>query len=172
MLVLYLVAGALASAAAMAYARFRHLEKLARRQHDVIGHQRDVLNMYQDQVRDIFKYLPIPMAMVDPDGYLVRVNVKFADALGYTPRELENVNFKELTASMLDEDVKYFRRLKRGEINSYRMAKSYWHRKGHTIEADLTAIAVRSAATGKMQYAFGIFIPKTGANHVDVNSSH
>ena len=171
MLVLFTVLGGLLSTAVIGGLRLRHFRKLAKRQHEVIGYQRSVLNMYDRQVRDIFKYLPIPMAMVDPDGYIVRCNVEFSYALGYTPDELKGRSFREITADKLDEDLKFFRRLKAGEIDSYRMTKAYWHKHGHSVLAELTAIGVKSAATNKMQYAFGIFIPKTERQYVDVDSA-
>lgn len=66
------------------------------------------------------------MAWVTADGTMQLVNPSFARMLGYGVGELQGRKFEEITAPQdVAPDVEQFRRLLRGEIDSYEFVKAY-----------------------------------------------
>ena len=67
------------------------------------------------------------MALVLEDGTMEIVNTAFAQLLGYTPSQMEGMNFKDITSYKDDakEDFKTFKDLLDGKIPHYDMVKTY-----------------------------------------------
>ncbi|SFH95266.1 sensor histidine kinase [Nocardioides psychrotolerans] len=91
------------------------------------------------------QHSPIGMALVAPDGHLLRANPAMAAMLGYTVGELQARGFQEIThADDLAADLALLGRTLAGEISSYRLRKRYLHAQGRVIWGDLSVALVRS----------------------------
>jgi PAS domain S-box-containing protein len=90
------------------------------------------------------QHSPIGMALVAPDGHLLRVNPAMADMLGYAVEDLTNRGFQEIThPGDLAEDLALVTQALAGEIDSYRLRKRYLHAEGHVVWGDLSVALVR-----------------------------
>lgn len=90
------------------------------------------------------QHSPIGMALVGPDGHLLRVNPAMADMLGYRVEELLERGFQEIThPDDLAPDLALVGQCLAGEIDSYRLRKRYLHTQGHVVWGDLSVALVR-----------------------------
>lgn len=90
------------------------------------------------------QHSPIGMALVAPDGRLLRVNPAMADMLGYSVEELSTHGFQEIThPDDLAEDLALVAQALAGEIDSYRLRKRYLHAEGYVVWGDLSTALVR-----------------------------
>lgn len=93
-----------------------------------------------------FLHAAIPMAIVAPDGRWLRVNDAVCDLLGYSSRELLDMDFQSIThPDDLDKDLAQVESLLRGEKQQYWMQKRYFHRNGELVWALLAVSIVRNA---------------------------
>jgi len=91
-----------------------------------------------------FEHAPIGVALVSPDGSLLKVNRAFCDLLGYSEAELISSTFQELTYSGdIAGSLENVRRLRAGEISSFQMEKSYVHARGDIVLAQTSVSLVR-----------------------------
>jgi len=104
----------------------------------------EALRESEMRLRQIFERSTVGKSMTGVDGNLYRVNQVFADMLGFTIEELQQVNFADIThPDDLAESQTCVRRLLSGECTTYRMEKRYRHRDGHWVFADLSATLLR-----------------------------
>lgn len=90
----------------------------------------------------------IGMAFVAPDGRIVESNRSFAEMLGYTPAQLADLNFRDITyPEDLKHDVSQLERVLQGVIDSYRMEKRYITRDGRVIWCNLAVSASHDPET-------------------------
>lgn len=90
------------------------------------------------------QHSPIGMALVAPDGRLLRVNPALAAMLGRSAEALLQRGFQEIThPDDLAEDLALVDRALAGEIDSYRLRKRYLHAQGHVVWGDLSVAVVR-----------------------------
>jgi len=84
------------------------------------------------------------MSQTAPDGKLLRINKAFADMLGYTTEDIQELNFAEITHP---DDVaagrECLRILLTGEQTSYRFEKRYIHKNGNIVWVDLSTTLLR-----------------------------
>ena len=96
--------------------------------------------------RSAFEHAAIGMALVRPDGYLLRVNPSFCRMLGYSEEELMSTTWQAITHSddleATDENV---RRVLAGETDSRQLEKRYFHKLGHEVWGLLSFSLVRDA---------------------------
>ena len=105
-----------------------------------------VLRESEERFRGAFDYAAVGMALVAPDGHLLRVNRSFCNMLGYTEAQLLTKDFQSIThPDDLAEDVRQVRRMLAGEIETYQMQKRYIHRRGHAVWAVLSVALARDA---------------------------
>lgn len=91
-----------------------------------------------------FEHTSIGMALQDPMGNWLEVNPAFCDLLGYTRNDLIGLSSMELTHSDdIERSLQQLKRLKRGELNSFRFDKRYIHSKGHEVWVRLDVSLVR-----------------------------
>lgn len=94
--------------------------------------------------RLVFAEAPIGMAIVAPDGRVLRANAVLCELLGYSADELERLTFQQFThPADLDTDVALVERLLRGEIPRYQLAKRYLRKDGAVVDAMLSVSLVR-----------------------------
>jgi len=100
----------------------------------------DELRASEARFREMFERSTIGKAMTASDGRLLKVNRTFADMLGLSIEELQQLNLAEIShADDLPESVHCTRALVAGQCASYRMEKRYKHRDGHWVFADTSA---------------------------------
>lgn len=103
-------------------------------------------HLNEEQLHQIFDYLPIGISLMDAEYRMVRVSDALADLLGYSPDELHGKSFSEFTHP---EDVELDRaligQLFAGTIPRYTIEKRYLTKDGRTIWGQLTATVVRDA---------------------------
>jgi diguanylate cyclase (GGDEF)-like protein/PAS domain S-box-containing protein len=91
----------------------------------------------------------IGVAIVALDGRVVEANDAFADMLGYSRKELEQVTLFEITHP---DDValgaEALRRVRAGDMNSYGFEKRYLRKDGTAIWTRLSGSVIRDADTG------------------------
>jgi two-component system CheB/CheR fusion protein len=118
-------------------------------QHDVtetvLSNQR--ISESELEYRSTFENAAVGIAHVDLDGYLTRVNRKFASIIGYTVEEVQQKTFQQIThKDDLDKDLGQFAKLLRGDIEGYSMEKRYHHKDGHVVWVNLTTSLRRTPA--------------------------
>jgi PAS domain S-box-containing protein len=96
--------------------------------------------------RGAFENSGIGMGFVAPEGQWIRVNRSLHEMLGYTEQELLSLTFQQIThPEDLEKDLKLYYQTLRGEIDTYRIEKRYFHKEGNVIFIDLTVSIVRDS---------------------------
>ncbi|MEQ8414357.1 MAG: PAS domain S-box protein [Imperialibacter sp.] len=104
------------------------------------------LKVSEEQFRGAFQYSAIGMALVSPDGKWKQVNSKVCEMLGYTEAELLQTTFQEIThPDDLESDLHQVQKVLTGEIDSYKMEKRYFHKKGNIVWVLLSVSLVKNA---------------------------
>jgi PAS domain S-box-containing protein len=92
-----------------------------------------------------FEFAPIGMALVDPKGTFLRVNKNYCQLLGYSPEELLQSTFRDITHPDDAALSHYHReRLLAGEVDSYRLEKRYLTKAGATVWVSLSVSLVKN----------------------------
>ena len=104
----------------------------------------EALRANEERFRSAFEHSPIGMALLAPNGRWLRVNQAVCDLLGYSPNELLDLTFQDIThADDLEADLAQSRRMLAGELSTYGMEKRYIHRSGDVVWALLSVSLVR-----------------------------
>ncbi|MFC1549471.1 PAS domain S-box protein [Nitrospirota bacterium] len=94
--------------------------------------------------RHSFELAAVGMVHTDPSGKWIRVNRKFCEITGYSPDELMELSFKDIThPDDLKENLHFFEPLLSGEIKTYSTDKRYIRKDGSPIWVNLTVSLVR-----------------------------
>jgi len=98
------------------------------------GRAAEALQESEERFRVIFDQAAVGIALVAPDGHLLRINQKYCDIVGYTPAELLNGGLQSIThQDDLAADSEYVRRALTGELRSYSVDKRHCKKDGTTI---------------------------------------
>ena len=112
----------------------------------------DLLRESEERFSGAFEYASIGMALVAPNGALLRVNWALCWLLGYSETELLQKTFQDIThPDDLQDDLERIQRLLVGEVDSYQMEKRYFHKQGHVVWGLLNVSLVEDYQ-GKPQY--------------------
>jgi two-component system, cell cycle sensor histidine kinase and response regulator CckA len=96
--------------------------------------------------RSAFEHAAIGMALVAPDGQLLRVNRSVCEFLGRSAEELCDLTFQDIThPDDLATDLDNVRRLLAGDIHAYTLEKRYLRRDGHVVWGLLSVSLMRDA---------------------------
>ncbi len=96
------------------------------------------------QFRDILRYAPIGMTVVSLDGRFRHVNDALCEIVGYTPQELKDLTFREIThPDDLEADLANLARLTVGAIPMYQREKRYIRKDGSIVWIQLTVSLLR-----------------------------
>lgn len=99
-----------------------------------------------------FHNAAVGMALVGPDGRFLRVNRSLCDLVGYPEDMLLRRTFQDIThPDDVDADLSLLQQLIRGEVETYRMEKRYFHRDGRVIWVLLSVSSVRNAG-GELEF--------------------
>ncbi|MBN2893393.1 MAG: PAS domain S-box protein, partial [Bacteroidales bacterium] len=94
--------------------------------------------------RETFEHAAIGIAHVEPSGRFLKVNQKFCDIVGYSQKELKNLNFADIThQDDLDIDKKQIEKVIANKINSFTITKRYIHKNGENIWISLYSNVIR-----------------------------
>ena len=90
--------------------------------------------------RAIFEQTAVGVAqIVSETGAFVRINRRYAEFVGYTVPEMEQLTFQAIThPADLPEDLDNMRRLLAGEIREFSREKRYYHKDGSIVWGNLT----------------------------------
>lgn len=113
-------------------------------------------NLPEQLFKLTFENAAVGMTQVDPDGHYLRVNQKMAEITGYPKEKLLQKTFMEIThPEDLEEDLRQFEMLRRGEINSYSIEKRYLKGNGKIVWIRVTVSAV-TAANGELMFVISV----------------
>ncbi len=90
--------------------------------------------------RAIFEQDVVGVAQVASEtGDFVRINRRYAEIVGYTVAEMEQLTFQQIThPEDLQEDLANMQRLLAGETREFSMVKRYYHKDGSIVWINLT----------------------------------
>jgi PAS domain S-box-containing protein len=84
--------------------------------------------------RAIFERSSLGIIVVNPEGLTVSVNPAFEQMLGYSEAELKQLRFSDFThPEDVGDNLNYFERLHKGEIDHYQMDKRYLRKDGSVV---------------------------------------
>jgi len=96
---------------------------------------------------------PIGMALVSLDGRFIRVNRVLCEIVGYSPEELTNLTYQEVThPDDLETEVALARRLVRGEISRGVLEKRDFRKDGSIVDVKVSASVLRSRSGAPLYY--------------------
>ncbi|TWU11699.1 Phytochrome-like protein cph1 [Symmachiella macrocystis] len=104
------------------------------------------LRSSEQRIRQFFDLGVIGMAISTPDKCWVDVNDRLYEILGYTPEELEQLSWVDLShPDDVDIDIAQFERVLAGEIDGYSREKRYIVKNGEVIHVSVAVNCTRSA---------------------------
>ena len=93
---------------------------------------------YRQRWDHLFEFSPIGIALVSPEGRWISVNVSLCEMLGYTPAELMQLTFQDIThADDLEIDLELVLQMLKGERSYYFLKKRYISKTGGIIHVKL-----------------------------------
>lgn len=102
------------------------------------------LSRSAQRFRAIFDQAAVGIAEVSRDGDFLAVNRRLCEILGYTPDELANMRFHDITYEPdLGVNLIHFQRMMAAEIDTYTIGKRYRRKDGEVVWANLSVGAVR-----------------------------
>jgi PAS domain S-box-containing protein len=129
----------------------------------------DSLRASDRELRAVFDSAGVGIALVGPDGALLKVNRALATFLGYGEDELLATDFQALThPDDLPREMELLPRMITGEIDRYELDKRYVRRDATVAWGRLTASAVRDAA-GQVVYGVGMVQDITAAKAAETD---
>ncbi|KAF0095856.1 MAG: multi-sensor hybrid histidine kinase [Puniceicoccaceae bacterium 5H] len=115
--------------------------------HEVVEEEVDRLKANLELVHRTLDYAPIGFVHTDLEGRLIRVNHCFCEMLGYTPQELMQLTFADITLPEdLQADMALFEQVVARSIPGYSMEKRYLTRDGLVLWAELTVSMILNNA--------------------------
>jgi PAS domain S-box-containing protein len=127
--------------------------------HDITERKRaeEALQDSEALFRDTFEHSSIGKSLTAPNGRLLKVNKAFADMLGYTKEEMQQLDFETITHSDdTDKSLKGFRSVLSGENDVFRCKKRYIHKNKETIWADINVNLLRNEQGKPLYFITGI----------------
>ena len=101
-------------------------------------------------------------------GRWLRVNESLCDLVGYSPEEMREMTFQDITTEeTLPEDLRLMEELRVGAIRSYRLEKTYRRRDGSFLPVGLTVSVVRDQGSEPLYYVSQIKDRSVEVAHVE-----
>lgn len=108
---------------------------------DITDRKRSEEALYESEARfrALFEQAAVGVAQLDTNtGCFLRINQKYCDILGYTRREMLDLNFQIIThPDDLGMDLSNMQRLIAGEIREFSMEKRYYRKDGGVVWVSL-----------------------------------
>jgi PAS domain S-box-containing protein len=104
----------------------------------------------------VLKYLlenaPIGIALIDTDGYYIKVNLNFAQSIGYNIDEVKGMHFSEITCPLFwAADAYKHSKIVSREINTCHIRKQYFKKNGGTLDARVDIYSDYSEETDSLE---------------------
>ncbi|MEJ2188937.1 MAG: PAS domain S-box protein, partial [Acidobacteriota bacterium] len=116
------------------------LEERSRRLEEVVSE----LGESERRYRSIFDLAAVGIAHVSLEGRFVRVNRRLCEIAGYTPEEMLELAFQDIThADDLEADLHLARRAIAGEIAEYSTERRFYRKDGSVVWVNLTVSLAR-----------------------------
>ncbi|MEJ6480828.1 PAS domain S-box protein [Nostoc punctiforme UO1] len=110
----------------------------------------------EERFRAMFNQAAVGITLVALDGKFIQVNPALSEITGYSPEELMQITFEEIThPDDLAVDLENARRVLTKEISGYSLEKRYICKDGSIVWVNLTSSAVWDT-NGQPKYALGI----------------
>ncbi|MDC0747541.1 PAS domain S-box protein [Polyangium mundeleinium] len=110
-------------------------------------------HLNEERFQQMFDCSPIGLTIVSLEGSFVRVNRSLAEMLGYSPEELVQLRFQDIThADDLEVDLELLGKTLRGEIPRYQLKKRFFHRNGAIVDVLLHVALVRDASGAPVHF--------------------
>jgi PAS domain S-box-containing protein len=114
----------------------------------------NALRQSEERFRKVFEESPLGMALVAPNFCFVQVNQALCQMLDYTPQELTELTFPDIThPDDIDKDVTLAKQLFSGELPFYHIEKRYLTKAGRVVWINLTVALFRDETN---QPVFGL----------------
>jgi len=116
----------------------------------------EALQKSEERFRTIFEDAGLGIDLVDFQGRIIQFNPAFQAMMGYSPEELHNMTFSDLShPADLDESRQLFQELITGKRDRYQIDKRYIRKDGGIVWGRVAISAVRNIA-GEPQYAIAM----------------
>lgn len=116
----------------------------------------EALRESEERFRNTFAQAAVGLSHTAPDGRFLRVNRRFCEITGYSPQEMLNLRYQDIThPEDVGLDLENVQRLLKSEIYGFSNEKRYLRKDGTTIWVNLTVSLVRDA-TGEPKYLIGV----------------
>ena len=98
----------------------------------------------EERYRSIFELAAVGIAHVSLEGRFVRLNQRFCEIVGYTPEEMLQLTFQDIThPDDLAADLELVGRTLAGDIDNYSMEKRYFRKDTSIVWVNLTVSLAR-----------------------------
>ena len=122
----------------------------------------------EERFAQSFEHAPIGMALVSLQGRWLQVNPAMSKILGYSAKELSDIDFQTVThPEDLTQDLDLVRQTLSGEISSYQMEKRYFHKDGHEVFA-LLSVSLVHGEGGKPLYFVSQIVDISGRKNAEL----
>jgi len=107
-------------------------------------HNEKMLQESEERFRISFERSTVGKSLTAPDGRIIKANQAFAEIVGYSKEELQNLTFASVThPDDLSESIECVRKLTANEKQTYRLEKRYLHKNGSIVWADVGTTLIR-----------------------------
>ncbi|PSM30986.1 hypothetical protein BVG81_007705, partial [Haliangium sp. UPWRP_2] len=131
----------------------KRTEEALRQARDETESANEKLRASEERFRLTIDEAPIGMALVSLDGHFVRVNRALCDIVGYSPAELAQFTFHDIThPDDLEADIALAGQLARGEIPRYQLEKRYLRKDGTSVDIMLSSSILRDLEGAPLYY--------------------
>lgn len=115
----------------------------------------------EERFREIIKYSNVGISLADGDGKMLDVNDELLKSLGYKREEFLELSFIDISHSEdLELEMPLYNKVKRGELDNYRLEKRLRKKNGNYIWFD-AAITVRRNANAEIELFIAMVIDIT-----------
>jgi PAS domain S-box-containing protein len=127
----------------------------------------EVLCKSEERFRVIFEHSTFGKSLTAPNGRLLKINQAFANLLGYTIAEMQQLDFVRIThPEDLAKSRECIRCLLANERDTYRIEKRYIHKNGQVVWADVSTTLLRDG-TGTPLYFITSIADITGRKRTE-----
>jgi len=121
----------------------------------------------EERFRQVYENVVTGIARVSLDMRIEQANEAYCEMLGYSEAELLGLHLRDITRpEVLEENLQLQARLVAGEINHYRMEKTFLRKDGQVVHGILDASLVRTEQ-GAPAYCLGSVVDITERKRVD-----
>lgn len=111
---------------------------------------------HEARYRAMFELALVGIAIVAPDGAWLSINNALCEIVGYTPDELMQVTFRDIThPDDLEMDLAHLQQLACGQIEGYQLEKRYLRKNGEPVWVALS-VTRKSSEDGEPEYYIAI----------------